>query len=286
MVADALSHRAVADLRALFVRLSLYDNGSLLLETETTIDFGLNNDGILCFRDKICVPNDRDLMLLILREAHSSPYAMHPCENKMYKDLRELYWWPGLKRDVTDFVTRYLTCQQVKAEHQLPSGLVQLADSQSERVIQILEDMLRGYVMDFRVSHPFVLERCILGLELISETIDKVRLIQERLKAAFDSQKFYVDLKRKDIEYSDVEVRPNLTFEDEPVQILDCNIKVLRKKSILLVNVLWQNHSTEEATWELEDLMLQQWWARWSVRRVGVVVAKAEACEREGDRRG
>lgn len=59
-----------------------------------------------------------------MREAHSSLYTMHPDGNKMYKDLRELYWWLGLKREVTDYVTRCLTCQQVKAEHQLPPGLL------------------------------------------------------------------------------------------------------------------------------------------------------------------
>ncbi|XP_017621509.1 uncharacterized protein LOC108465647 [Gossypium arboreum] len=50
---------------------------------------------------------------------------MHLGGNKMYKDFRELYRWPRLKREVTDFVARCLTCQQVNAEHQLPSGLVQ-----------------------------------------------------------------------------------------------------------------------------------------------------------------
>ncbi|KAA3477410.1 Retrovirus-related Pol polyprotein from transposon 297 family [Gossypium australe] len=61
----------------------------------------------------------------ILWEAHSSPYAMHPGGNKLYRDPRELYWWPGLKRELTDFVRKCLTCQQVKVEHQLPSKLLQ-----------------------------------------------------------------------------------------------------------------------------------------------------------------
>ncbi|XP_040930142.1 uncharacterized protein [Gossypium hirsutum] len=111
VVADALSRRAVADLRTLFARLNLFDDGNLLAElqvkTGTTPDVGINSDGVLCFR-----------------EAHSSPYAMHPDRNKMYRDLRELYWWLGLKRKVTDYVARCLFCQQVKAERQLPSGFL------------------------------------------------------------------------------------------------------------------------------------------------------------------
>lgn len=57
----------------------------------------------------------------------------------------------------------------------------------------------------------------------------------------------------------EVEIRPDLTFEEEPVQMLDLRVKVLRKKSIPLVKVLWRNHSSEEATWELEEAMHWQY---------------------------
>ncbi|XP_017604782.1 uncharacterized protein LOC108451625 [Gossypium arboreum] len=118
----------MTDLRAMFARLSLFDDGSLLaelqIESGSTLDFGLNSDGVLCFRGRICVPNDSDLRQLILREAHNSPYAMHRGGNKMYHDLSKLYWWPGSKREVTDFIAHCLTCQQVKAEHQLPLSLL------------------------------------------------------------------------------------------------------------------------------------------------------------------
>ncbi|KAG8472903.1 hypothetical protein CXB51_034775 [Gossypium anomalum] len=129
-VADALSRRAVSDLRAMFARLSLFDDGSLLAELQQvekgeTSEFGLNSEGYLCFRGKIYIPKDSDLRQSILKEAHGGLCAMHPRGNKLYHDLRELYWWPGLKGEVTEFVGKCLTCQQVKAEHQLPSGLLQ-----------------------------------------------------------------------------------------------------------------------------------------------------------------
>ncbi|XP_017647717.1 uncharacterized protein LOC108487889 [Gossypium arboreum] len=54
-----------------------------------------------------------------------------------------------------------------------------------------------------------------------------------------------------------IEVRPDLTFEEEPVQILDRDVRVLRWKSIPLVKVLWWNHTIEEAMWEIEDSMRQ-----------------------------
>ncbi|KAG8473027.1 hypothetical protein CXB51_034902 [Gossypium anomalum] len=457
VVANALSRRAVSDLRVMFARLSLYDDGSLLAELQIkekqlkdeslvarfqqveegeTSEFGLNSKGVLCFRGRICVPKDSDLRQSILKEAHGGLCAMHPGGNKLYHDLRELYWWPGLKREVTEFVGKCLTCQQVKAEHQLPAGLLQpvkiplwkwkklaklyvaeivrldgvpvsiisnrdprftsqfwqklhealgtrlnfstafhpQTDGQSERVIQILEDMLRGCVIDFRGSWEDYLplaefaynnsyqvsiqmapyealygrrcrtpscwtelgERQVLGPELVVDTEDKVKLIRDRLKEASDRQKSYADLKRKEIEYSvgdkvflkvspwkkllqfgkkgklslrfigpyrvlkrvgpvayqlelplkldrihdafhasmlrryrsdpthvvpvaEIDVQTDLTFEEEPVQILDRDVKVLRKKFVPLVKVLWRNHGREEATWEPEEAMQQQY---------------------------
>ncbi|KAA3461755.1 DNA/RNA polymerases superfamily protein [Gossypium australe] len=125
VVADALSRRVISDLRAMFAHLSLYDDGSILAELQLgagdgTVKFSVNSDGVVCFRGKICMPRDPEL-----RGSACSPYAMHPGGSKMYLDLREQFWWSGLKGKVTEFVSKCLTCQQVKAEHQLPSGLLQ-----------------------------------------------------------------------------------------------------------------------------------------------------------------
>ena len=60
----------------------------------------------------------------LLHEAHNTVFTMHPEGNKMYQDLKQCYGWRGMKKDVTDYVSKYLTCKQVKAEHQVPSGLL------------------------------------------------------------------------------------------------------------------------------------------------------------------
>ena len=60
----------------------------------------------------------------ILKEFHCSRYAMHPGNTKMYRDLRRQYYWKRMKRHVEDFVRRCPTCQQVKAKHQRPTGLL------------------------------------------------------------------------------------------------------------------------------------------------------------------
>ncbi|KAG8503343.1 hypothetical protein CXB51_001305 [Gossypium anomalum] len=432
VVADALSHRAVTGLKAMFARISLFDDGSLLAELQIengeTSDFGLNSEGVLCFRGRVYVPKDTDLRQSILQETHSSPYAMHPTGNKMYQDLRELYWWPGLKREVTDFV---------KVEHQLPSGLIQpvriplwkgervtmdfvsglpltpskkvlvwvivdrltksahfmpvytdfslhklaklyvskivrlhgyqfpsysikilalrlgsgrnytrhWTDEQSERVIQILEDMLRSCVIDFRGSWEDYLPLAEFSYNNSYQSSIQMALYEALYgrrcrtlscwtELALNRQKSYTDLKLKEIEYSvgdlvfhkvspwkkvlrfgqkgklsprfigpyrimkhvgpvnyqlelpskldqihnvfhvsmlrryrsdlthivsteEVEVTPDLTFKKESVQILNCDVKVLRRKSVPLDKVLWRNHSSEEAMWEPEETMRQ-----------------------------
>ena len=87
--------------------------------------FSVRADGIVMRGHRLCVPNVGELKKEILEEAHSSAYAMHPGSTKMYHTLREHYWWRGMKKDVAEFVSICLICQQVKAEHQRPAGLLQ-----------------------------------------------------------------------------------------------------------------------------------------------------------------
>ena len=71
------------------------------------------------------MPRDEETRRLILEEAHSSAYAIHPGSTKMYKTIKENYWWAGMERDIAEHVSKCLVCQQVKAEHQRPAGLLQ-----------------------------------------------------------------------------------------------------------------------------------------------------------------
>ncbi|KAG8503648.1 hypothetical protein CXB51_001631 [Gossypium anomalum] len=373
VVADALSRKLLFTLRALNTNLAMSNDGSILAEfrakpvfleeiceaqkddnelqakrvqCESGIesDFWIGSDGCLMFRDRICVPKNDELIRKILQEAHSSSLSIHPGSTKMYNDLKKLYWWVGMKRDISEFVSRCLICQQVKAEHQVPSGLLQpvlvpewkwdrvtmdfvtglpltlkkkdaiwvvidkltksahfipirmdysldklaelyiseivrlhgvplsiisdrdprftsrfwkklqealgtklsfstafhpQTDGQSERVIQVLEDMLRCCVLEFQGSWEKYLplvefaynnsyqsslkmapyealygrkcrtplywtelkENQIYGVDLVKETEEKVKIIRDCLKAASDRQKSYADLKRKGIEY-------------------------------------------------------------------------------------
>ncbi|GJR97578.1 pol protein [Tanacetum coccineum] len=88
-------------------------------------EFSVDDDGVVWFEDRLCVPNDQALREKVMMEAHSSLFTIHPGSTKMYRDLKQYFWWNGMKQDVATFVSKCMTCQQVKIEHQRASGLLQ-----------------------------------------------------------------------------------------------------------------------------------------------------------------
>ncbi|GKB09269.1 putative reverse transcriptase domain-containing protein [Tanacetum coccineum] len=142
----------------------------------------------LYFIDRIWVSLVGCVRTIIRDEAHKTRYSVHPGANKMYHDLRDMYWWLNIKRDIATYT-----------------------DGQSEHTIQTLEDMLRAYVIDFGGSWDVHLlspvlwakirESRLIRPELVQETTDKVVLIKEKLKAVRDLQKSYTDNRRKPLEF-------------------------------------------------------------------------------------
>ena len=175
VVANALSRKTVQTLRALNANLSLSDDGAVVAELvarpnllnrvleaqkkdekiyaiidqigdEKETEFTVNENGVLYYKDRVCVPDDDELKKAILEEAHSGSFAIHPGSTKMYQDLKMSYWWSRMKRNVSEFVTKCLVCQRVKAEHQVPSRLLQ--------PIRIPEWKWDPITMDFVVGLP------------------------------------------------------------------------------------------------------------------------------------
>ncbi|GKB62880.1 putative reverse transcriptase domain-containing protein [Tanacetum coccineum] len=159
------------------------------------------------------IPKER---IVIIHESHKSKYSIHPGSDKMYQDMKKLYWWPNMKADIATYT-----------------------DGQSERTIQTLEDMLRACMIDFGngwVRHLPLVEfsynniyhasikaapfealygrKCrspvcwaevgqvqLASPEMVQETTEKVIQIKQRIQAAHDRQKSYADLKRKLMEF-------------------------------------------------------------------------------------
>ncbi|KAL0549222.1 hypothetical protein IC582_013703 [Cucumis melo] len=446
-----------------------------LEEAGQAVEFSLSSDGGLLFERRLCVPSDSAVKTELLSEAHSSPFSMHPGSTKMYQDLKRVYWWRNMKREVAEFVSRCLVCQQVKAPRQKPAGLLQplsipkwnwenvsmdfitglprtlrgfmviwvvvdrltksahfvpgkstytaskwaqlymseivrlhgvpvsivsdrdarftskfwkglqtametrldfstafhpQTDGQTERLNQVLEDMLRAralefpgswdshlHLMEFAYNNsyqatigmaPFealygkccrspvcwgeVGEQRLMGPELVQSTNEAIQKIRSRMHTAQSRQKSYADVRRKDLEfevgdkvflkvapmrgvlrferrgklsprfvgpfeilerigpvayrlalppslstvhdvfhvsmlrkyvpdpshvvdYEPLEIDENLSYAEQPVEVLAREVKTLRNKEIPLVKVLWRNHRVEEATWEREDDM-------------------------------
>ncbi|GJV31594.1 putative reverse transcriptase domain-containing protein [Tanacetum coccineum] len=81
-------------------------------------------DGTLCLNGRSWIPCRGNLRELIMHESHKSKYSVHPGSDKMYQDLKKLYWWPNMKAEIATYVSKCLTCAKVKAEYQKPSGLL------------------------------------------------------------------------------------------------------------------------------------------------------------------
>ncbi|GJU75830.1 putative reverse transcriptase domain-containing protein [Tanacetum coccineum] len=84
----------------------------------------LRADGMLCLNNRSWLSCYSDLRTLIMHDSHKSKYSVHPGSNKMYQDMKKLYWWPNMEVDIATYVSKCLTCLKVKAEHQKPSSLL------------------------------------------------------------------------------------------------------------------------------------------------------------------
>nr|GFC35260.1 putative reverse transcriptase domain-containing protein [Tanacetum cinerariifolium] len=81
-------------------------------------------DGTLYLNGRSWLPCYGDLRTVIMHDSHKSKYSIHPGFEKMYQDMKKIYWWPNMKADIATYVSKCLTCAKVKAEHQKPSGLL------------------------------------------------------------------------------------------------------------------------------------------------------------------
>ncbi|XP_070057304.1 uncharacterized protein [Nicotiana tomentosiformis] len=117
-----------------------------------TMAFSLGmDDGTLRYQGRLCVPNVDGLRERIMAKAHTSRYSVHTGSTKMYHDLKKVYWWNDMKRNVAEFLTRCPNYQQVKAEHQRPGGLA--------RNIEIPMWKRELINMDFVVRLPHTLRK-------------------------------------------------------------------------------------------------------------------------------
>ncbi|GJU21922.1 putative reverse transcriptase domain-containing protein [Tanacetum coccineum] len=337
-------------------------------------------DGTLCLNNRSWIPCFGELRALIMHESHKSKYSIHPGSDKMYQDLKKLYWWPNMKAEIATYVSKCLTCAKVKIEYQKPSGLLVQpeipkwkwenitmdfvtklprtaagqdtiwvivdrltksahflpmreddtlekltrqylkevvskhgvpvsiisdrdgkftshfwkslhkalgtrldmstayhpeTDGQSERTIQTLEDMLRACVLEnwkrWDKHFTIVGDSQLTGLEIIHKTTEKIVQIKSRIQASRAHQKampitFHVSKLKKcmadeplAIPLDEIQVDDKLNFIEEPVEIMDREVKRLKQSRIPIVKVRWNSKRGPEFTWEREDQMQKKY---------------------------
>nr|GEU86399.1 reverse transcriptase domain-containing protein [Tanacetum cinerariifolium] len=134
-------------------------------------------DERLCLRNRSWVPCLGDLRTLFMHESHKSKYSIHPGSDKMYQDLKKLYWWSNIKADIATYVGKCMTCAKVKAEYMKQSGLLALYGRKCRSPVCWAE------VGDVQLTGP----------EIVRETTKKIIQIKHRLQASRDRQKSYAN---------------------------------------------------------------------------------------------
>ena len=136
----------------------------ILDQLEVGIEDGFSksiDDGLLC-QGRLCVPPMRKIKNEILTEAHNSTFSIHPGGTKMYQDLKQHFWWRSMKKDIPEYVSKCLVCQQVKTPRQKTAGLLQ--------PLSIPEWKWENIAIDFIVGLPKTLK----GYTVIWVVVDRL----------------------------------------------------------------------------------------------------------------
>nr|GEZ91105.1 putative reverse transcriptase domain-containing protein [Tanacetum cinerariifolium] len=217
--------------------------------------FEICSDRTRCINNQSWLPLFGNLRDFIMRESHKSKYSIHSGSDKMYQDLKKLYWWPNMKEIITEYVVKCLTCSRVKAECQKPSGLLASPF-----------EALYGRKCRSPICWAKVGDVQLTGPEIIHETTKKIVRIRQRLQAARDRQRRYANVRRKPLEFQvedhvmlkvsprkELRLNDKLNFVEELLEVMDREVKQLKQSRIPIVKVRWKSKKGPEFTWERED---------------------------------
>ncbi|GJU71350.1 reverse transcriptase domain-containing protein [Tanacetum coccineum] len=263
-------------------------------------------DGTLCLNRRSWIPCRGNLRELIMHESHKSKYSVHPGSDKMYQDLKKLYWWPNMKAEIATYVSKCLTCAKVKAECQKPSGLLVQPvipvwkwenitmdfvtnlpkTSTGQDTIWVIIDRLTKSAHFLQMKETDSMEK--LTRQYLKEVVSRHRVPVSIISDRDNRQKSYADRRRKPLEFEvgdkvmlkvspwkgvirfgkrgklnpryigpfriiankclvdeplaipleEIHIDDKLNFIDEPVEIMDQEVKRLKQRHIPIMKVM------------------------------------------------
>nr|GEW64641.1 reverse transcriptase domain-containing protein [Tanacetum cinerariifolium] len=207
-------------------------------------------DETLCLNGRSWLPCYGDLRIVIMYESHKSKYSIYPGSDKMYQDMKKLYWWHNMKADIATYLSKCFTCAKVKAEHQRPSGLLKsYADLKHKPIEFQIRDRVMLKVSPWKGVVRFG-KQGKLNLIYVGpfKILDKVGIVSYKLELPQELSRvhntFHVsDLKkcRADeplaVSLDGLQFVDKLHFVEEPIKIMGWEVKWLKQSCIPLVKV-------------------------------------------------
>ncbi|GJZ44949.1 putative reverse transcriptase domain-containing protein [Tanacetum coccineum] len=188
-------------------------------------------DGTRCIRSTSWLPHFGGLIDLIMHESHKSKYSIHPGSDKIYHDLKKLYWWPNMKAYITAYVRKCLTCSNVKAS--IKSHLT----SNGYDTIWVIVDRLTKSAHFLPIKKTNKMEKLVGDKVILKvspwkgrDSLWKTREVKP--KKCFSDESLIIPL-------DEIQVDDKLHFIKEPMEIMDREIKQLKRSRILIIKVLW-----------------------------------------------
>ncbi|GKB25964.1 putative reverse transcriptase domain-containing protein [Tanacetum coccineum] len=243
-------------------------------------------DGTLCLRNRSWIPYFGNLRELIMHESHKSKYSIHIGSDKMYQDLKKLYWWPNMKAEIATYA-EVGDAQLISPEivHETTEKIIQI-----KKCIQAARDRQKSYAdrrckpLEFKVGDKVMLKvspwkgvihfgkRGKLNPRYIGpfKILDRVGTLAYRLELPEQLSRvhstFYVSNLKKcfvdeplAILLDEIQIDDKLNFIEEPIEIMDREVKRLKQSRIPIVKVRWNSRRGPEFTWEREDQMKKKY---------------------------
>ncbi|GJR44130.1 reverse transcriptase domain-containing protein [Tanacetum coccineum] len=198
---------------------------------------------------------------MIMDEAHKSKYSVHPGADKIYYDLRDMYWWPGMKRDIATYVSKCLTCSKLPRSKSGHDTIWVIVDrlTKSAHFLAIREDystekLAKIYIDEIVRRHgssvTIILDRDGRFTSRCWQTVQKALGTRLDMSTAYHPQTDGQSERMIQTLEGEIKVDKTLHFVKEPVEIIDREVKSSKRSKIALVMVRWNSMRGPEFTWE------------------------------------